>query len=87
MILINIVCYQYDSDGEEIAFNPACRTCGLPSFTYLCQGKCRNYYHRECLGMFHDQEQVFICFDCSASKITLKNILLDIDDENDIQID
>lgn len=65
--------FQYESDGEEqeIAYNPACRTCGHSSYTYQCQGKCRFYFHRECVGIF-DEQQTVICPECSASKTNFK---------------
>ena len=59
-----------ESDGEEqeIAYNPACHICGLSSYTNPCQGKCRFYFHRECIGIF-DEQQTLICPDCSSGII------------------
>lgn len=42
--------------------------CGLSSYTHPCQGKCRFYFHRECIGIF-DEQQTLICTDCSSSRI------------------
>ena len=68
------VLFQYESDGEEqeIAYNPACHICGLSSYTNPCQGKCRFYFHRECISIF-DEQQPLICPDCSAGKIKYKS--------------
>ncbi|CAF0820512.1 unnamed protein product [Rotaria sp. Silwood1] len=61
---------EYESDGEEqeIAYNPACRICGLSSYTHQCQGKCRYYFHRECVSIF-DEQQTLICPECSANHL------------------
>ncbi|CAF4393789.1 unnamed protein product [Rotaria sp. Silwood2] len=61
---------EYESDGEEqeIAYNPACHICGLSSYTHQCQGNCRYYFHRECVGVF-DEQQTLICPECLANRL------------------
>ncbi|CAF0962547.1 unnamed protein product [Adineta ricciae] len=60
--------YESDGDDQEIVYNPACHVCGLASYTTPCQGKCRYYFHRECVNIF-DEQQTVICPDCLANRL------------------